>query len=262
MPIHLPQGLRYLGDDEFKRVAYEVMQVIFAVHNEMGCLFDEVIYKHAIAQRIRGSRLEAALEASYLSFNKKYYLDLLVADGAIFEFKAADRFVDRHRAQLLNYLLMTELPHGKLVNFGGDLVEHEFVNATLTYKERTAFQVDDTSYVRIQSNGCNVKDVLVSILRDWGTCLDIALYEEAVVHFLGGQEQVTRAVEVRSGGAMVGYQRLNLISPEASVCISALNDGQGYYEHQLRRFLPHTILKAIQWVNIGRKLVTFKTIRI
>jgi GxxExxY protein len=262
MPIHLPQGLRCLGDDEFKQVAYEVMQAIFALHNEMGCLFDEVIYKHAIAQRIHASQLEAPLKASYLSFSKKYYLDLLVADGAIFEFKSADCFVDRHRAQLMNYLLMAELPHGKLVNFGGDLVEHEFVNATLTYKERIAFQVDDTSYVGIPSNGCSVRDLLVTILRDWGTCLDIALYEEALVHFLGGQEQVTRAVEVRSGGAQVGYQRLNLISPEASVCISALNDGQSHYENQLRRFLPHTTLKAIQWVNIGRKLVTFKTIRI
>ncbi len=249
-----------MGDDEFKRVAYEVMQVVFTVHNEMGCLFDEVIYKQAIAQRIRGSQLEAPLEASYLSFSKKYYLDLLVADGAIFEFKAADCFVDRHRAQLLNYSLMAGLSHGKLVNFGGDLVEHEFVNATLTHQERTAFQVDEASYVGIQSGGCNLMDIIVSILRDWGTCLDIALYEEAVIHFLGGPEQVTRAVEVRNGGAKVGYQRLNLLSPEASVCISALNDGQGYYEHQLRRFLPHTTLKAIQWVNIGRKLVTFKTI--
>ena len=251
-----------MGDDEFKRVAYEVMQVVFAVHNEMGCLFDEVIYKQAIAQQIRGSQAEVPLEATHEGFRKKYYLDLLVADAAIFEFKAADGFVDRHRAQLLNYLLMAELPHGTLVNFGGDLVEHEFVNATLTYKERTAFEVDDINYMEIQSNGCPVKDLLVAILRDWGTCLDIALYGEALVYFLGGQEQVARAVEVRIDGAKVGYQRLNLISPEASVCISALNDGQDHYENQLRRFLPHTTLKAIQWVNIGRRLVTFKTIRI
>ena len=82
-----------------------------------------------------------------------------------------------------------------------------------------------------------------------------------LIHFLGGQQQVVRAVDVCIGGERVGYQRLNLLSPEASVCISVLNDGLDRYEAQLRRFLTHTTLKAIQWVNIGRKRVTFKTIR-
>ena len=261
MPIHLPQGLRRMDDDEFKQVAYEVMQVVFGVHNEMGCLFDERIYQHAIMQRIGGSRIEVPLEASFESFSKKYYLDLLAGDGAIFELKAAASFVDRHRAQLLNYLLMAELPHGKLVNFRGDVVEHEFVNATLTYKDRIAFQVDDKNYVEIESNGRRIKDLLVAILRDWGTCLDIALYQEALIHFLGGQEQVMQPVGISVRGVRVGQQSLGLISPAASVCISALNDGQDRYETQLRRFLKHTTLNAVQWVNIARRLVTFKTIR-
>jgi GxxExxY protein len=262
MPIHLPQGSRCLGEDEFRQVAYEVMQVVFAVHNEMGCLFDEAVYKRALAPRIRGARSEVPIEVCFQSFRKKYYLDLLVVDGAVFEFKAAECFVDRHRAQLLNYLLMAELPHGKLVNLRGDLVEHEFVNATLTHQQRIAFQVDDEDYQEIPANGCSVRDLLVAILRDWGTCLDLALYEEALIHFLGGQQQVVRLVEVCFGGMRVGHQRLNLITPEASVCISALSAGQCHYEKQLRRFLTHTALNAIQWMNIGRKLVTFKTIRV
>lgn len=261
MPIHLPQGLRRLGEDEFRQVAYGVMQVVFALHNEMGCLFDETIYKHALGQRVRGVRVEVPLQASFQSFCKNYFLDVLVADGAVFEFKTADCFVNRHRAQLLNYLLLAELPHGKLVNLGGDLVEHEFVNATLTHEERITFQVVDEDYRETQGTGCSVRDLLVTILRDWGTCLDLALYQEALNHFLGGRERVVRPVEVCLGGTTVGQQKLSMISPEASVCISVLNDGQDRYEYQLRRFLMHTTLKAIQWVNIGRKLVTFKTIR-
>jgi GxxExxY protein len=261
MPIHLPQGLRLLGETEFKQVAYEVMQVVFAVHNEMGRLFDETIYQHAVAERVRGSRLEVPLEARFKGFCKKYYLDLLVADGAVFELKVAEAFVDRHRAQLLNYLLMAELRHGKLVNLGGDLVAHEFVNATLTHEDRVAFQVDDKDYQEIQGNSGSLRDVLVAILRDWGTCLDLELYEEAIVHFLGGPQQVVKPVDVYLGGARLGQQRLNLISPGTSVCISALNDGQSRYGDQLRRFLGYTGLKAIQWVNVGRKLVSFRTIR-
>jgi hypothetical protein len=104
--------------------------------------------------------------------------------------------------------------------------------------------------------------LLVPILRDWGTCLDLALYEEALIYFLGGESQVVRPVEIRLEGVRVGHQRLKLISPGTSVCISALNDGLDRYENQLRRFLTHTTLEAIQWVNIGRKLVTFNTIRV
>jgi GxxExxY protein len=251
-----------LGEDEFKQVAYEVMEVVFAVHNEMGGLFDEAVYKRAIAQRVRGSRLEVPLVASFEGFRKKYYLDLLVADGSLFEFKTAEFLVDRHRAQMLNYLLMAELPHGKLVNLGRDLVEHEFVNARLSHKDRIAFQVDDRDYLEMQHSGRSVRDLLVAILRDWGTCLDLALYEEALIHFLGGEQQGVKTVEVCVGGVRVGRQTLNLIWPGTSLCISALSDGQQRYESQLRRFLTHTTLKAVQWVNVGRKLVTFKTIRV
>lgn len=113
----------------------------------------------------------------------------------------------------------------------------------------------------MNSEGLRLKEFMVALLRDWGTGLDIALYQEALIHFLGGAQKVVRPVEVFSDGSRVGRQNLNLISPETSVCISMLNDGQSRYETQLRRFLTHTPLKGIQWINIGRKLVSFKTLR-
>ncbi len=262
MPIHLPPGLRRLSDPEFTQVAYEVMQTIFAVHNEMGSLFDESVYQRAVVQRLQGSESEVRIEVCFETFRKIYYLDLLVSHGAVFELKAAQAVVARHRAQLLNYLLLAELPHGKLVNFRGEVVEHEFVNATLSHQDRLAFRVDATQYQAAHSGECKLKELLVAILHDWGTCLDTALYQEALIHFMGGPQQAVRPVEIFVGGEKIGQQKLNLLSPETSVCISTLNDGNSRYEEQLRRFLQHTPLKAIQWVNIGRKLVTFKTITI
>lgn len=146
MPICLPAGLRRLSDPEFKQVAYEVMQLVFAVHHELGWLFDESVYQAALAQRIRDSEREVPIEVSFETFRKLYYLDLVVAHGAVFEFKAAETIVDRHRAQLLNYLMLAELPHGKLVNFRGETVQHEFVNATLGRIERVAFGVEAAEY--------------------------------------------------------------------------------------------------------------------
>jgi GxxExxY protein len=260
MPIHLPPRLRQLDEGEFTKVAYHVMQAVFAVHNEMGCHFDEPVYQRAVAQRITGARIEVPIEVSFETFCKRYSLDLLVADGAVFELKVAERFTDRHRAQLLNYLLLLEVPHGKLVNFRGDLVEHEFVNAPLTRADRISFEVDDRGYTGIPITGRDLKDLLITILRDWGTCLDVSLYEEALIHFLGGEPQVAKPVPIYAESAVVGHQTLNLLSDDASFCVTVLNDGLQYYEDQLRRFLRHTLLKTMQWLNVGRKLVTFRTI--
>jgi len=106
MPVHPPSGLRQLGEHQFRQLAYEVMHIIFQVHNEMGCLFDEVIYQNAIAARFPGVRIEVPLEIFFDTFRKTYYLDLLLRDGGGFELKAAETVHNRHRAQLLNYLLI------------------------------------------------------------------------------------------------------------------------------------------------------------
>jgi len=254
--------LRRLNDDDYKQTVYEVMRVIFAVHNEMGGLFDEPVYQQATAQRLAHAKVEVALGVSFESFLKTYFLDLLVSDGAVFELKAADSVNDRNRSQTLNYLLLAELPHGKLVNFRQGSVEHEFVNAPLTRADRTAFLVEHKEYEEMRTAGFSLRDLFVTILRDWGTCLDLALYEEALIHFLGGQQKVAQPVEICVGGRKVGQQRLNLITPDVSLCLTAINDGHDHYERELRRFLKHTNLKGIQWVNVARRLVTFKSLRV
>src|SRR2546421_11641228 len=104
MPIRPPPGLRRLENGTFKQVAYEVMQEVFKLHNTIGCLFDEAIYKRALARRLAGARTEVPVYLSFRNFHKTLYLDLLVADGAIFEFKAAEAIHDRHRSQVMNYL--------------------------------------------------------------------------------------------------------------------------------------------------------------
>ena len=64
-------------------------------------------------------------------FCKTYYLDLLVQRGAVFELKAVESLSERHRRQLLQYLFLIDLPHGKLVNLRSGRVQQEFVNNTL-----------------------------------------------------------------------------------------------------------------------------------
>jgi GxxExxY protein len=260
MPIILPAGLRRLDDKEFERVAYRVMEEVFRVHNEFGRLFDERIYQTEIARRLDGARTQVPIEVVFESFRKVYYLDLLYADGAVFELKAADATTDRHRAQLLNYLLLLDLPHGKLVNLRGELAEHEFVNAPWRREERLRFDVDDAGWIEANGGAVEVKNSLVAVLRDWGVGLEIPLYEEALTHFLGGEEKVLQPVEVVVGQTTVGTQVCRLINPDTAFKITALTAGLGHYENHLRQLLAHTALKRIQWINLGRKIVTFRTV--
>jgi len=104
------------------------MGCIFEIHGDMGRFFDERIYKRELAHRHPGVQLEVPIEVTHRSFSKLQYIDVLVDGGAPFELKTVDAITPRHTAQLLNYLLLAELPHGKLVNLKKESVEHEFVN--------------------------------------------------------------------------------------------------------------------------------------
>jgi GxxExxY protein len=96
--VHAP--VRRLEQNDFAEVAYEVMGHVFRVHAEFGRFLREEIYHSEIARRT-GGRAEVPIEVSHSGFRKLYFMDLLVAGGAIFELKTARRLTDEHRSQLL-----------------------------------------------------------------------------------------------------------------------------------------------------------------
>src|SRR5262245_31045170 len=130
MPVTVHAATRKLSAEEFGDVVYEVMGHVFKVHQEFGRYFDENIYHHEIARRC-GAPTEVPIEISHGSFRKMLFVDLLVCGGAIFELKTVDALNDRHRSQLLQYLMLADPPRGKLVNLRPESVVHEFVNTRL-----------------------------------------------------------------------------------------------------------------------------------
>ena len=260
MPIRKPAGLQRLDDEAFNATSYQVIETVFAIHHDFGRLFDEEIYTQEISRRFPGARIKVKLEIWFDSFVKAYYIDLLCANGAVFELKVAETFVERHRAQLLNYLLILELPHGKLINLRNESVQHEFVNAPLTHADRTSFTVDAKEFVTSSPGANRFLELLNAVLRDWGTCVEINLYEEAITHFFGGDGRVLCPIDVVSGGTKIGTQMFKLLDPGSAFKITAFEGERPRYEASLRRMISHTNLQRLQWVNIGRTRVTFKTI--
>jgi GxxExxY protein len=255
MPINLKTRLRRLSQAEFGELAYTVMGCVFEIHQDLGRLFDEKIYKRELAHRLPGVQLEVPLEVRHETFAKTYYLDVVVGDGGLFEFKAAEAITPRHRAQTLNYLHLAELAHAKLVNLRPEQVEHEFVNTSLTRADRLGFQIQCLRWDDAVPGGSRFREVLTSLLQDWGTCLELPLYEEAVTHFFGGEARMLTEVPVRTPDHVLGHQKMRLVADGVAFVLTALGDGTDSFEAHAQRLIRHTDLRAILWADIGLRCV-------
>jgi len=260
MPITPLHPVPRISQDEFKELSYAVMAKVFEVHNEFGRFFDERIYKHELAHRLPGLELELPIAIAHGTFSTKYFLDGLIGGGA-FEFKTAETLTNRHRGQLYNYLLMLDLAHAKLVNLRPESVEHEFVNATLRPADRHSFEVITHRWNRSLARSDFFLGSLHNVLDDWGTGLDLNLYDAAMTHFLGGDAAVIREVAVRSGERIVGLQKMRLVEDDVAFRLTAFESDNERFEDHARRILQHTDLRAILWVNIGLRRVTFTTLQ-
>ena len=191
MPITLKTPIRRLTQAEFGDIAYEVMGVVYRLRNELGRFFVERIYKQALAASLPGIEVEVQIELTWRDFTTSRFLDVLVVGGAAFEFKAVERLTNSHRAQLLNYLLLMDLSHGKLVNLTPARIEEEFVNTTLRHSDRVHFTIAESEYQTQHPTARFFRNSLIELLNDWGTGLELDLYLEAMTHVLGTFAQLT-----------------------------------------------------------------------
>jgi GxxExxY protein len=257
MPVIVPVPIRQLSQQEFGDVAFEVMRHAFAIHNEIGRFFDEKIYKHALARRLPGVQLEVPIDVTFRSFQKRYFLDVLAGDGAIFEFKAVETLTNRHRAQLLQYLLLCDVAHGKVINVRSKDVQHEFVNTHWRQGDRIKFAVRTSDWNAAVPGAARFPDLVIAMLRDLGAGLGIALYEEAILHLMEG---TIADIAVKIDGHGVGQQRVRLLAPGVALKVTGLNGPLEPFEDHARRLLAHVDVRAIAWVNVNMKEVTFTTL--
>ncbi len=241
------------------------MAVVFDVHNELGRLLDEDLYKCEIAARgvalgIEPVEREVRIRVTHQDFQRDYFMDLLFRHGLMLEGKAAERLVAAHRSQALNYLFLAGLRHGRLINFRTERLQHEFVSTTLTPEERGRFSVVDSGWADLNQASRLLKAKTVELLQDWGAFLDVNLYREALVHFLGGPASVCKAVEIRSGSRPLGTQNLNLLDHHTAFAFTTMPNGASSMRDHLERLLQHTPLQHIQWINLNRHRVEFTTL--
>jgi len=106
-----------------------------------------------------------------------------------------------------------------------------------------------------------MKDRMTAMLCDWGMGLDMGLYQEAASHLCGRAAEPECMVEIRLDGRVVGSQPVPLAAAQVALRVTCLPpDRRAGFEAHLPRFLSHTTLKAVQWINITRAAVQFKSI--
>jgi hypothetical protein len=114
----------------------------------------------------------------------------------------------------------------------------------------------------IDSGRSQLKERMVAVLCDWGAALDLGLYEEAATHFCGRTAEPLAEIEIHAQDRRLGTQKVRLADPSTALKITALGaDSLPDFECHARRFLAHTSLRSIQWINITRPVVQFKTLQ-
>ncbi len=260
MPIVPQHTLTALDREAFGKLNYEAYGQVLQIRKELGRLFDEKHYKQALAHCRSDLILEAPILVSHGSFKKFYFLDALLALGGILEFKASEYVLARHRSQLLHYLMLAELRHGMLINVRPDRVTQEFVNNALTRRDRLQFKVVRENWRPELPGAVPFEQMLSDLLHDWGTCLDLSLYEEAITHFYGSDGAVSPTANVSLNGESLGPKAMRFVEGRITFKLTCFDDEKSMtdFAYHGQKLVNHTDIDALLWANIGRHHVILR----
>jgi len=242
-----------------------VVKCAFDIHNDFGKFFDEKIYTNKLKKMLDNLEIpaerEVYIKVSHKDFVKKYFIDLLVDNGIIYEIKTVDSLSNIHEQQLINYLLLSNLNYGQLINFRTISVKKRFVSTKLNYQDRQNHFLDFQDWNSGIKNSSLLKNIIIELLNDWGTFLDYNLYKEAIVYFLGGKEKVEQSINILDNGGRIGQQKFCLLNNKTAFHLSGISRNLDYYEEHICRLLKYVDLETIQWINFNKNDIRFKTIK-
>lgn len=112
----------------------EISSIVFdagmKIHRKLGIGLYENVYEECLTYELKERGLiverqkDIKIEYENLTIEKAFRVDLLVEDKLIIEVKAVSEINDYHFFQLLNYLRLTELKLGMILNFHSTLFKN------------------------------------------------------------------------------------------------------------------------------------------
>lgn len=137
-------------DQEVLDKMYVIYRKSCDVINFLKGGLQESAYHAALEWELNQSGLKVLVEQPFNMWyrghqlSKGYKLDLVIDDSIIVELKAKEELTSEHRLQLFNYMRLTNVPFGVLVNFG--------MNGTVSF-ERYLYIKESNSVVLIDWQG-------------------------------------------------------------------------------------------------------------
>lgn len=110
---------------------YEIIGIAMEIHRLLGKGFSEIVYKDAFEYEFKQNNIfyerekEFSIKYKETILPHKFYADFVVFDKIILEVKSKRGVVDEHYAQVLNYLAISNLEVGLLINFHEKSLEHK-----------------------------------------------------------------------------------------------------------------------------------------
>ena len=108
----------------YKDRMYEIIGAAMSLYNELGSGYSEPIYQECLSvicsERGIPWEREKMLKMYFhgVELEKTYKADFVCYDDIIVELKAVSEILSEHRAQLFNYMRITNSKVGILINFG------------------------------------------------------------------------------------------------------------------------------------------------
>ncbi|PQJ79633.1 GxxExxY protein [Polaribacter porphyrae] len=117
----------------YKEDTYKIIGLCMEVHNQLGKGFNEVVYSDALEIEFIDNNIKYSKEQKFNINYKgnilphKYRADFIINDKIVLEIKAIKCLTSSHVKQTLNYLAVSKLKIGLLINFGEDSLKYQRV---------------------------------------------------------------------------------------------------------------------------------------
>ncbi|MBK7097839.1 MAG: GxxExxY protein [Sphingobacteriales bacterium] len=120
----------------YQKETYKIIGIAMEIHKVLGKGLSEIVYKDAFEYELKSNNISFEREKEYIINYKeivlphKFYADFVVFDKIILEIKSKKSVIEDHYNQVLNYLAISKLEVGLLINFHENSLEYKRIVLT------------------------------------------------------------------------------------------------------------------------------------
>lgn len=107
-----------------------ILNACFEIHSEIGSGLLESVYEEILCYELNDKGLFVERQKTIpivwngIKMDKAFRADIIVDDSVMIEIKSVEKLANIHFKQLLNYLKLTEMKLGLLINFNEEYLKN------------------------------------------------------------------------------------------------------------------------------------------